>query len=351
MGDRGQEVATRDPVGQLVDVGEDQDPILAVLEEQGLEDLPLVGRGQGDLLLGPIALPGRLALRRAERQLEESRPALGPADENPIPAAELEVCVSSFLIAEGLLVGQFDLHPDRVVGRQDGPGHLLDRREVGHGADALDDLLVAPVRTLEGRGEAHPERGEGLLGDRLVDRPAEVVTFVEDQHPEAIPDAVDLSGRGVIGDHRDGLEVVLPSTDHADGEVEAPPEHRDPLAHEIEGRDDDAGIPGDPRHGQERQEGLPRPRGQHDDPPPPLVPPRVQGLPLVGIGLEAGSQDVPLPPLEAAGLVHAVVPGEEQRCLAVGRGGSAQRMDPGVLHETQLRHHRSDRLGEVLRAA
>ena len=90
---------------------------------------------------------------------------------------------------------------------------------------------------------------------------------------------------GVVGGDGDGLRVVAPSSQGADGASKGGLQLEGPLGQEVQGGDHHQGGAGGRGDGHLGQEGLAGARGEDHDSPPALPPPGLQGFLLIEAGL------------------------------------------------------------------
>jgi hypothetical protein len=157
-------------------------------------------------------------------------------------------------------------------------------RDTKRSRNARRVIVMYAVPSAHG-AQAESERRETHARGHGVGRAGQVVDLVEHDHAEAPTQVLHVDVRRVVGGHGQGLHDVVPAADDADRLPERRAEQVVPLADQVQrGRDHEGAAPLVVDR-EARQPALPRPRREHDHPPPPGALPRAQRDLLIGPGL------------------------------------------------------------------
>ncbi len=193
-------------------------------------------------------------------------------------------------VVEPLLGRELYRDTHQLVGGQVGPGQVVWGALVDDGTCELGQSLVPAVGTFGRGGEAEGVRREEHLGDEGVLGGGEVVDLVVDDEGEPVPVALGVDVGRVVGCNGERRHLVVAATEQADRHrgAECVREDRVPLLEQGEGGHDYQRAAPDAFDGADRDRRLPRPRRQNDHPPQArgARPPGIEGLSLVGPGLE-----------------------------------------------------------------
>ena len=158
------------------------------------------------------------------------------------------------------------------------------------GADQRLQQHFLPVGPLRRRRQSEAVGCDGPDRGGHVRRSRQVMAFIEHEQAEAMAPAFDVDVGGIVGRHRDGLNVVITAAQQAHRHVQSQAQLAVPLRHEVDGRRHHQGRPADVVDGENGHEGFARARGKDDDPPAALPPPDLEGLELVRKRIAADAQ-------------------------------------------------------------